>query len=525
MMKKKTSILITYKHGNQFNIRLLTYYLSIKKFWAIMVIITILFTLHFSRVVAQQIYWAAQEKLPEYYDSTEEPPFLIADLNHVVHAFNAQPIDLEDNTSPKAIFYRQWTFQNGWSVPNDIFFDESRGNLELATAIHDQTGHVHIFLQKNYHELYYSQSLLSLAASSTSWSVPTLVTNNSTIISPGLVNIGAAAIDEGGEKLLFIYSGSDYGNGLYYVFSSDSGASWSTPYQVYLAPDQDLLITDPELIFDNSGIYHAVWSTFENDGSAGPGYYSRFDPESNIWSNPMELDTPGIRTPSIIETNGNIFISYYHARSNGNWWRRSTDGGNTWTHPKQVSPLHIGTNGGLSFVVDSSETLHAFFGERINDDNHGMWHTTWMGTYWTNPEAVVKGPQVRDDVGGASFDPRSARAVVSNGNLILVTWGTDGAAGLNGAWYSYKNLDTPELPIQQLPLPTEPSSITASNNNPIPTSSIIIKTTPTIAIEKNRLDAQSSYNPQFPIIIGTVSVIIVVFALVAIKILFHVKNI
>jgi hypothetical protein len=101
--------------------------------------------------------------------------------------------------------------------------------------------------------------------------------------------------------------------------------------------------------------------------------------------------------------------------------------------------------------VDSQDSLYGFFGERINDLNHGMWQTLWTGNFWTQPEPVVKGPQIRDGIGGNGFDPRAARAVVSNGNTVLVTWTTDGFAGENGVWFSYKRFNVPELPAIPLP--------------------------------------------------------------------------
>ena len=66
------------------------------------------------------------------------------------------------------------------------------------------------------------------------------------------------------------------------------------------------MVTDPKLFVGELGLFHAVWTTFLEDGSAGPGYYASFDPQTISWSEPMELDTPGIRTPSVIETQGKI---------------------------------------------------------------------------------------------------------------------------------------------------------------------------------------------------------------------------
>jgi hypothetical protein len=494
---------------------------SIKKYG---LLITVLSTLFFNNLIpsqAQSTFWSKQEKIPEYYDRTEEPPYLIADQDHVVHAFNSQPLNLRDNASPKTIYYRNWTIENGWTVPNDVLNDDNGGSIELVGVVSDQSNTVHLILQRNSHDLYYVNNQLALAGTPASWSSPILIAQHSTSIGPGNENIGTIAVDETGNNIVVIYSGSEYGDGLYFVFSVDLGVNWSTPYPVYLVGGDKLVVTDPKLYIGQSGTYHAVWSSFNSDGSGGPGYYANWDSISRSWSDPVELDVPGIRTPSVIEFNGDVFVSYHHVSSNGNWWRRSRDGGGSWSVPTRVSPLHVGTNGGLSYVVDSSDTLHAFFGERIDDFNHGVWQVVWTGTSWSNPTAVVRGPQIRDIIGGRGFDPRSARAVVSNGNVVLVTWGTDGFAGVNGAWYSYKMLDAPELPSQPLVLSTVSNQTTQS---PIATE-IVVEITPMaeIDIAKNNYP-EFLQSPQFSIYLGVAPVLIILIGIIIARYLVRFKE-
>jgi hypothetical protein len=494
---------------------------SLKKY---SLLITILVTLFFSNIIssqAQSTFWSKMEKIPEYFDGTEEPPYLIADQDHAVHAFNSQPLDLRNNSSPKAIFYRQWTMDNGWTVPNDVLYDDNGGSIELVGVVSDQSNTVHLVLQRNSHDLYYVNNQLALAGTPASWSSPVLIAQLSTSIGPGNANIGTIAVDETGNNIVVIYSGSEYGDGLYFVFSIDHGVNWSAPYPVYLVGGDKLVVTDPKLYVGQPGSYHAVWSSFNSDGSGGPGYYAKWDLGSQSWSDLVELDSPGIRTPSVIEINGYVIVSYYHVSSNGNWWRRSNDGGNTWSAPARVSPSHVGTNGNLSFIVDSSDTLHAFFGERIDDFNHGLWQVIWTGTSWSNPAAVVRGPQVRDVIGGRGFDPRSARAVVSNGNVVLVTWGTDGFAGVNGAWYSYKTLDAPELPSQPLAIPAVNNQAT---QNTVATE-IVVEITPLAELDIARNDyPELLQSPQFSIYLGIVPVLIILIGIIGARYLFHLKN-
>jgi len=468
-------------------------------------------------------FWIEQKRIPDIPDFTQEPPFLIVDQNNTVHAFNSQPLLEGDEVSPETIFYRQWTEEGGWTSPIDIFYLEGGASIQILGVTSDSTGVVSLIYQQNF-GVYFTSTFLVNAGNSTKWSLPILLAGKSTGADAGFEGIGMIGSD-GNGNILVIYSGSEFGKGLYSVNSSDSGNSWTDPYPVYLTGDESMVVTDPALFVGTSGKIHAVWTTYESTGAAGPGYYGQFDPETKTWTEPMPLDVPGIRTPSIIEYRENVIVGYYHANVNGNWWRLSNDGGTTWSVPSQISSIHLGTNGRVSFVVDSDNTLYGFFGERINDLNHGVWQVTWTGYAWTEAEPVVKGPQIVDLTGGGrGFDPRAARAVVSNGNLILVTWTTDGFAGENGAWFSYRKVNAPELP-------SVPNIVPGSHTQILPTvtASEMVLLQPTKSpIPANILDdrqpPQFLLNPQTSILAGVFLALAVVLGILIIRYLSQLRD-
>ena len=452
-------------------------------------------------------FWSEQKRIPDYPDFAHEPPFMIADQNHTIHAFNAQPLHLGEENSPNAIFYRQWTKERGWAKPNDIIYNSAGGSLDILGVTSDPSGMVYLLFQQGFSNIYITSAYLANAGESTAWSLPILIATQSTHVGVGFEGIAAIAADNNGNVVV-VYSGSEFGEGLYSVISTDHGSNWSDPYPVYLTGDETIIVTDPAMYLGQTGNFHAVWTTYLDDGSAGPGFYGRFDPNAKAWSEPTALDVPGIRTPNIIEYDSKIIVSYYHANVNGNWWRLSTDDGNSWSLPSQVSSDHVGTNGRVSFAVDSKNNLYAFFGERINDLNHGMWQCLWTGYSWTAPEPVVKGPQVRDAIGGEGFDPRAARAIVSNGNVILVTWTTDGFAGENGAWFSFKQVDAPELPEVALQMPTTvaqipPTVLAESTAAPL----VVAAATSVLSISGEA--PRFAPNPQLSIIVGVVPVLLI----------------
>jgi hypothetical protein len=494
--------------GMKFRYRYLIYF----------ILILILFAENVSISRAQESsFWSEQTRIPEIPDFTQEPPYLIADQNNTIHAFNSQPLRPDDETSLNTIFYRQWTEDGGWTSPIDIFYPDENRSIEILDVTSDPSGIVSLIYQENF-GVYFTSTYLSNASKSTEWSPPILIGNKSTGVSVGFKGIGSIGTD-GKGNILVVYSGSEFGKGLYYTSSSDSGNTWTDPYPVSLIGDESMVVTDPSLYVGASGKIHAVWATYEPGGAPGPGYYAQFDPETQAWSEPIPMDVPGIRTPSIIEYDDKVIMGYYHANVNGNWWRLSSDGGTTWSVPTQLSPNHVGTNGRVSFAVDSNNILYGFFGERINDLNHGIWQVTWTGFSWTAAEPVVKGPQVVDlSGGGKGFDPRSARAVVSNGNLILVAWTTDGFAGENGAWYSYERVNAPELasvpnidPEASIPVF---STATASELVALqPTETPI----PIITLDDRRQPSQLMLNPLTSVLVGVLLSSIIVIIILTIR--------
>jgi hypothetical protein len=133
----------------------------------------------------------------------------------------------------------------------------------------------------------------------------------------------------------------------------------------------------------------------------------------------------------------------------GKAMKQSTDGGRNWSRATWAFPPLVGGNGSAALVQDSNHTLYAFLGNRAGDCCHGLWYSAWRGDAWSEPQAIVQGP------GSAEFDPTSPQAVVSQGNVVLVTWWNE--SRINGVWYSFAKLAAPELPL--VPLPTTAPNI------------------------------------------------------------------
>jgi hypothetical protein len=449
----------------------------------LMFVLLMMHDMHYSPAHAQQPgdQWMQQQRIPNL-QVLAKPLILIADQNETVHVLVEQIIDYE-----QMIVYMSWSLAGGWTDPVDIILAPYKNSVQVLDVIMDENGMMHLLLNSGDElgaHLYYTNAPAAHASNAQAWQKPQLIGEET--ISPF-----SAALAAGQDGDLYVlYSGKREGNGMYAVYSDDWGKSWSLPDPLYFTYGEELRPFGAQLFPGETGYIHAVWNVVNGTGHGTSGLYAQIDTNTRRWSIPIELDSPvglGILTPAVIEHNNNIFVTYYNGRSNSNWWRRSLDNGHSWSEPVRLSNSHQGTNGRVSFAVDSENTLHIFFGQRINELNHGMWHSTWQGNRWGPIEQVVAGPASSEP--RMEFDPRGAGAVVSQGNTLLVTWNTDAQTKVLDVWYSYRVLNTPSLPIIPLPVPT-------LSVEPMPTLlPMAISPTPTPTPERVLFDQKTSIPP------------------------------
>jgi hypothetical protein len=455
--------------------------------------------------------WLPQQQIPGY-DSNTWPPILVADGYGTVHAFSSQWLN---GDVVRVIMYNKWTHEQGWTAPIDVLMSPYTNDTRLLDAFIDPTNRVHVIFWGGNNidaKIYYSSAPIVDAGNAKAWSAPILVAENA-----GDPEAGNFAADEHG-RIYLLYSGR-YGNGVYSTTSDDNGATWAKPTPIYLTNDQDKMPQALHMYKSQSGWLHAIWNVITSGGEGRGIYYSRKKVDDIKWSDPVRLAEAesgyGTNTPAIIEYHGAV-LAFYNL--GGIIWQRSYDGEKDWTPPVQLFTRHVGVNGSPSLVVDGNDELHIFFGQRItgSPDIHGMWHSIFSGTGWSEPEAVVSGLSVSDVTGDKAFDPFEARAVVSQGNVLMVTWRSDPGLMGNGVWYSEKVIYAPETPLT--PLSTIASTtLTVSKpfTNPQSTSNLAnrentanqIVVTPMIPFSDVK---PNSYNPSMPLIVSLAPAVLII---------------
>lgn len=450
--------------------------------------------------------WTPVAPIPQFY-ADALPPYMVVDDNRTVHAFASLPLS-DDPNDPGAkelgIFYRQWTPAGGWTPVNDILLTPLKQQARVKDVFLDKAGIIHLVFyggDEQEANIYYTWAPAAAAVSAQAWAAPLAIGPMAT--TPEV----AAIAGDGADKLVVLYAGNlGEGNSLYVTYSDDAGVSWSDPATLYSTYSLDNKVFDFDWHMGESGRLYAVWNVTNQSGQNVTGYYTKLDKLADRkWTEPIALDNNvglGIAIPAVTEYNGAVMLMYNNGLADTvspvMWFKLSTDGGSRFSDPVRPFPEHIGGNGAMSFVQDSGGTLHVFWGQRIpagysgNLDLHGMWHSTWDGAAWRPPESVVSGPQ------SSAFDPYDARAVVVQGNEILLTWRTDPGREVGSTWYSSTVLDTLELPVE--PLPTllhsqsgfaPPASGSASS---LP-AAVLATATPTAQEPAGRLDFSKQPGP------------------------------
>lgn len=456
--------------------------------------------------------WSPPKRIPNYNNQLRAP-LLVADQNRTVHAF-----DIEVSASDRgAIVYRRWTLAKGWTNSVDVIDTGARtGPLEIIGVVLDQQGRFHLVYYRGTQtagSLYYTWAYAIDAAQASNWSTPRSIADNAGPVAAG--DLAANSQD----KLVAVFGGQADGIGLYEVHSTDAGQSWSDPVPLSIATAPDTWPVAIWLAPDEAGNVHVTWHLANNLGQGLDIRYARLWPDDAQWEHETviakrdtELELVG--WASIIAVEGKLIVAYQDGFPPTRWVRQSTDNGQSWADP--IRPFqHIGGYEYIALVSDSVGTVHMVMGNRIaSPEIHGMWHSQLTNNIWTPLVPITSGPST------ATFDPCCAQAVMSQGNVLLATWPHNvRQENLTGAWYSYLQLNTPELPIVPLAGPSGASqasqpAVTAGAAATQPTAPTAIGPTPTTDLPT---DVAPNNNPTAPLYVAVVPVLLLVVTLIVVR--------
>jgi hypothetical protein len=241
---------------------------------------------------------------------------------------------------------------------------------------------------------------------------------------PGNSGWPAIAVDSS-DNLHVVWNDDMPGNAeIYYKKSTDGGAAWTLQKRLTWTSDYS---ESAAIAVDSSDNLHVVWSDY-TPGNCEIFYKSSSDvgvtwiPSKRLtWTSGSSWD-PNIA----VDTSGNLHV-VWGDDTPGNYavyYKKSTDGGGTWTPAKRLS-LTSGNSAGPAIAVDSSDNLHVVW----QDDTPGNYEiyyrkSTDGGTTWSPGMRLTW-------TSGESYSPCIAVDYFSNLHVVWV----DSTPGIGQIYY------------------------------------------------------------------------------------------
>ncbi len=215
------------------------------------------------------------------------------------------------------------------------------------------------------------------------------------------------------------------GRGIYLVSSSDGGATWSEPLQVFDAAEQNWQAVEyPQLAQSGDGSLHLLWTQnkiFGGEKAIGL-YYARSTDGGIQWSDPQPIEAspggPGWITGA---DQSRIFRFWYKIpeTSSGNDFQvsllfdKSDNSGESWSASQNLTGLGE-TPGFFAVVTGSSDQINLV--QLINHTTGKLMLTnhTWKDGEWLAQEGLDLGIKSLGDVAGLTA------GLSSDGRLVTV---------------------------------------------------------------------------------------------------------
>jgi hypothetical protein len=395
---------------------------------------------------------------------------LVATGDDLIHAFFNQ------RQSP-AINYTYWD-GDVWSpiAPVLELPDGAAGRPAIAAGPGNE---LLLFVPNEGGGLFFSRATSGNAGTASLWSAPT---------QPGIGHDGEigsvdVALNAAGTIYLAYSVPVNEERGIYLVQSSDHGATWSEPLQVFdgTAAGFDL-VGAPSLLNSADGSLHIIWKeqAIRGDGAPHPLalYYTRSEDGGRTFNEPeVVVEEPADWREIATDGKGNLHLLWQpQGAGTAVWDQVSVDGGNSWQYP-----LGLPDEGRLAAVTrDPAGMLHF-----VSVGPGALGHMSWDESRW-QAEASL----------GWTLSPEQesemdilAAAVNMQGKLVVILAAPPegGDATEKMLLYSTRTL---ELPSGRTATQAVPTEILSPSTPPATTSTPVGILTPTMTIDEGPADLE-----------------------------------
>lgn len=346
------------------------------------------------------------------------------------------PVTLSDGTGPAGLpalaadgegkLYAMWSQGDPGKALYAAIWDGTRwsrgvsvlaadeGKAEQPALSIDAAGRAHVVLSAGKTgSIYYAWTYARDLTYAQGWSDPAVLPAPSALNSaPDIV------ADPRGEVLHVVYAVPyNEKRGIYYVTSTDAGATWSDPATVYDAVAAGADSADrPRLALDaGAGVLHAAWLQATAPGVIGTQavLYARSSDGGATWSEPVKIAEGDVDWPRIaVARAGELHVVWNQSRTAGTsevWDRYSPDGGERWSEGIPVSGLGD-VMGPAGLATDGAGALYLGAVGQGNTGDALLLVARWDGAGWGAAEqSSLLQDAAAGDAAALALGPGAAR--------------------------------------------------------------------------------------------------------------------
>ena len=422
--------------------------------------------------------------------------YLATDQYGFVHAFWSEGLFTDQRS------FIQYARFNGntWTAPVDLYYTRPGFEIQSISPFVDANGLLHIvWSEGNSGPVYYSYAPLANALSAQQWSPPMRITIPAK-------EVKFLVDSQGVFHLLYnrIIGGA---RGVYYVQSTDQGATWSDP--VWL--DVDILggfaASAMNFEMDDAEGLHVAWfySGVETQGGDWVRYAHSLD-GGNTWSEPFTIDKARENSdykltfayPIMAVAGQRVHIVWAGGSLPYRHHRFSTDRGQTWSPKARIfGELH--GQAFESLVADGEGRIHYFGQIRYPQ---GIYHTMWTDAGWSKPVLIYNLNFNAPTPAGGQVHAHYTLATVRAGNQFILTF-TDSPPEPDRRLFVIHWTTDDFLPFALIPTPA-PTAVATPTPTSKPLDSEPWATAPALSAAGTSPSGLDSPRPDLAIWLGVV---------------------
>lgn len=368
-------------------------------------------------------------------------PIVLSDSAGGVHVFFTLQV-AEKNAQNNAIMYMHQLGDAAWSHPVAVMTPEPERPLVSPSMALDGHGWLHVVYQgPRVGQIEYRRVHLSRLTDPQGWSRPARLSEGG--------GFGSAVTATPDGKVHVLYASRKHH--VFYQRSDDGGRTWSHPIQVSAGDPKQQGCDVPRLAVDGRGRIHAVWSQAYLPAGWPPVgvFYSRSLDGGATWSRPLKVAGDNYWQCSIA-TRGDdeVHVAWNAVVAIGDrrhQWSR--DGGETWSAPELISRrISGGITGAPALALDSGGTLHLVTSVNGPKRIEQIFHLTWDGSAWSEPQLISAGTEAENSVEFPCL-------AIGGGNRLYVVYEGD----YRRLWFTEGRSASP--PLAPRPVPTVPTGL------------------------------------------------------------------